>query len=125
MGRPERDSACGIGWGFVIFNLKEILKMKKILTLVVMIITFCLTPVIAKDLNGKVTIDLKDNPQKIEYVEVITSKSKFRIYPCGQIKKLEWKEIHANEDNQAPGITWADGSNGICVDSNGIISSCP
>ena len=34
-----------------------------------------------------------------KYLEVKTSKSVFRIYPCGKIEKRVWKEIHENEDD--------------------------
>jgi len=43
------------------------------------------------------TIDLKRSD--VKYIEIITSKSKFRIHKCGKIEKLTWKEIHANEDD--------------------------
>lgn len=31
-------------------------------------------------------------------LEVETKTAKFRIYPCGKVEKLEWKEINKNEE---------------------------
>ncbi len=48
--------------------------------------------------NTIININLNNKPKTFKYLEIKTSKSKFRVYPCGKIEKLKWKEIHKNED---------------------------
>ena len=33
------------------------------------------------------------------YVEIATRHGVFRVYPCGKVDKLTWKELNANGDN--------------------------
>jgi len=60
-------------------------------------------------IGDPMVVNLKEST--VECIEIITSRSKFRIYKCGKIEKLEWKEIHANEDDATLGtITFTDGT---------------
>jgi len=43
--------------------------------------------------DGQLTV--KRNP---EYIEVVTRNTTYRIYPCGKLEKLTWKELNQNED---------------------------
>lgn len=40
-----------------------------------------------------------DSEKKI--LEIIGDKIHLRIYTCGKVEKLEWKEINKNEENQS------------------------
>lgn len=81
--------------------------MKKVL----FALAFCLVSVNVLAFTSKV--DLTDRNMGYEYVEIRTSESIFRVYPCGKINKgvISWKEIHENEDT-----AWG---NDIIVDTIG------
>lgn len=86
--------------------------MKKVISFLLVVATVCFggvavsddnitwtvgnSPDIIFDADGPLHFDLTKG-KGFTYVEIKTSKSKFRIYPCGKIEKLEWKEIHPNE----------------------------
>lgn len=40
--------------------------------------------------------------QNEKYLEVIGKNIHLRIYECGKVEKLEWKEINKNEENTDP-----------------------
>ena len=45
------------------------------------------------------------------YLSVKTrSGNEYRIYPCGKVDKLVWKEINPNEDNEQSSIRFSIGS---------------
>lgn len=45
------------------------------------------------------------------YLSVKTkSGNEYRIYPCGKVDKLIWKEINPNEDRDASAVYYWDGS---------------
>ena len=59
-----------------------------------------------------VTYSLKDGQvtakMNTEYIEVVTRNATYRVYPCGKLEKLTWKELNRNEDKPAAtsGLGW-------------------
>ena len=104
----------------------------------ILLITILFAMLITTSVSANtLSIDLKDGEPKLEYVEVKTEKSLFRIYPCGKIEKLKWEEVHPNEETGAndyvttpecvynntnyPGDSYYDDK---CVDPYGSIVPC-
>ena len=103
--------------------------MKHNLILITILFAMLITTSISAN---TLSIDLKDGEQKLEYVEVKTEKSLFRIYPCGKIEKLKWEEIHPNEETGTNDyVTTPEGvyrgvySDFHCQDINGNVIPCP
>ena len=60
-----------------------------------------------------------------EFIEIRTNNNTLRVYKCGKVEKLEWKEINPNEDTttwDSGTIEWMVGdSNVYWYDENGTI----
>ena len=74
--------------------------MKQLFITIFILTFFIVTPGFAEraDYGSINYIYLKGATKDFKYVEIETSKSTFRVYPCGKIEKLEWTEIHENEN---------------------------
>lgn len=68
--------------------------------------------------NGKPQITMKwvepDKANPDGYLEITTRNGAiFRIYPCGEVRKQEWKKLNENEDNNTITVPryWYNGGN--------------
>lgn len=59
--------------------------------------------------------------EKHDCVEIKTRNNTIRVYECGKVEKLDWKELNPNEDTQTFS-GWSSVS--LCLDSSGNIIEC-
>ena len=98
--------------------------MKKGIVLIVVMVMLFAASGFCADKPKSIKEDLKvtrveGNGGKDGYIEIATrSGNVYRVWPCGEVKKLTWKEIAPNTELSATSITapnqvfYYDGSNG-------------
>lgn len=92
--------------------------MKRIFLVLIMVVFLATSAFSAADKPKSIKEDLKvtwveGNGKKDGYIEVTTrSGDVYRIWPCGEVKKLTWKEIAPNTEVTAPanGVLYYDGT---------------
>lgn len=83
--------------------------MKKIVLIIAAVL--CLTaPAMAMQVADFELADGKsihtEGEKNGKYIEVKTDHATYRIYPCGQLEKLTWKELNPNEDTAWGRLTY-------------------
>lgn len=95
--------------------------MKKVIILAVIIVALLVTSGFCAEKPKSIKEDLKvvwveGNGKKDGYVEVTTrSGDVYRIWPCGEVKKLTWKEISPNNEREATSQFYYRPGNGIVL----------